>query len=213
MSRMQTQTATNLRRWMRFPAQVKEVELYWNEDVLPAQVVDESFQGLGVRLAPEVPAPPPGETVLVAYAGATMKAQVRHVSAQEDGSTRVGLQWIPERSSPEPEDPQQQPLAVDLKQLWQYFLESVPTRVYELANLSALQQWEALRRWCQQTKTDAQTLELNDLILALEHLDDLLSESSQATDEAEFKALVQAAVEQVVQRFGQATRQQPAGSS
>ncbi len=95
MSRKQrnrSATATaNRRRNMRFPPLTQEVvvtSLYR----ATAHVVDESASGIALLFA-EDQLPPLGTRVNINYNGAVMPAYVRNHLPDEEGWTRVGLEW------------------------------------------------------------------------------------------------------------------------
>ncbi len=196
-------TQVNQRRWLRFPPQVSQVELLWAEEVVEARVLDESFQGLGVKLAAGVPAPEVGQVISVHYNGGTMPAVVRNHETQEDGSTRLGLEWWKSTTPAETPRKERPPAAYGEAELWSHFVEQIPQHVYLLAYLFANQRWDELRVRCQQIKNDVQLLEQRELLLCLDHLDDTLAElqNGDATNPAQ-RAAVQAAMEQVVLSFG-----------
>ncbi len=210
MQQTPASTQVNQRRWIRFPAQVSQVELLWADEVVEAKVLDESFQGLGIKLAAELPLPELGQVITVHYNGGTMPAIVRNLEPQEDGSTRIGLQWWKSNTPAEtPEETQNhstadQPPAYGEAELWRHFVAQVPQHVYLLAYLFAHQRWDELRVRCQQIKNDVRLLEQRNLLLCLDHLDDTLVDlqTEDASDPAQ-RASVQAAMEQVVQSFGQ----------
>ncbi|GEM_PF-3750539 len=209
MEQSPASTRANQRRWIRFPAQVSQVELLWGDEVVEARVLDESFQGLGVRLAPGVPTPEKQQVITVHYNGGTMPAVVRNLESQQDGSTRLGLQWW--KSNTPAETPEHGsdadsrcPRAYGEEELWRHFVSQVPQHVYLLAYLFAHQRWDELRVRCQQIKNDVRLLEQRELLLCLDHLDDTLTElPAQGGGDPAQRAAVQAAMEQVVQSFGQ----------
>ncbi len=209
MQQTPASSQVNQRRWIRFPAQVSQVELLWADEVVEATVLDESFQGLGIKLPAGLPTPEKDQVITVHYNGGTMPAIVRNLEPQEDGSVRLGLQWW--KSNTPSETPTSggaadsaQPAAYGEAELWRHFVGQVPQHVYLLAYLFAHQRWDELRVRCQQIKNDVRLLEQRKLLLCLDHLDDTLVglQAEDASDPAQ-RAAVQAAMEQVVQNFGQ----------
>jgi hypothetical protein len=91
-NKKQSKTATaNRRRNLRFVPDAAEVvvtSLYR----ATAHVVDESFSGLSLLFA-DNDAPPTGTRVNINYNGAVMPAYVRNHAPEEEGWTRVGLEW------------------------------------------------------------------------------------------------------------------------
>ena len=82
------------RKAPRFLAEVREIVMR-NGPLLsqPAEVVDESFTGIGI-LVDEVSQLRPGRELDVDYKGAPMRATVRHISPERrDGRYQVGLEW------------------------------------------------------------------------------------------------------------------------
>lgn len=62
------------------------------EFTVPVEVLDESYSGIALSLDRRQLLAP-GDQVTVYYAGAPMRAEVRHVTPQTDGRDRVGLSW------------------------------------------------------------------------------------------------------------------------
>lgn len=77
------------RRSVRFPAQVETVAIIAR---LKARVVDESQSGLALAVVGPL-ALSVGQVVEIDYDGSLMKAIVRRIAEQVDGSHVVGMQW------------------------------------------------------------------------------------------------------------------------
>ncbi len=84
----------HLRRWMRFPSEIGTVTLGRDEERrLMADVLDESFAGMGLAMA-EAGHLETNDRVQVSYRGQPMDARVRHVSPMSNGHYRVGMEWV-----------------------------------------------------------------------------------------------------------------------
>ena len=84
----------HLRQWMRFPSEIGTVTLRRDEEGrLMADVLDESFAGMGLTMA-EAGHLETNDHVKVSYRGQPMDARVRPVSPMSNGYYRVGMEWV-----------------------------------------------------------------------------------------------------------------------
>lgn len=89
---MSSTQGENRRRWTRDRIESTQVILDVNHYSVPAEVVDESFGGVGldVDAATEFTV---GQDVLLMYLGAPVSGRVCYVADQSTGKRRVGVQW------------------------------------------------------------------------------------------------------------------------
>ncbi len=79
---------------MRFPSEIGTVTLRRDEEGrLMADVLDESFTGMGLAMA-EAGHFEANDRVQVSYRGQPMDARVRHISPMSNGYYRVGMEWV-----------------------------------------------------------------------------------------------------------------------
>lgn len=89
------QTVTEDRRqWRRFLGEAVDVRLAQDMgEPLPAEMLDESFGGIGLLLDDAQPLAV-GQELDVLYNGTPIRAVVRYVGLSENGRHRVGLEWL-----------------------------------------------------------------------------------------------------------------------
>jgi len=81
------------RDWIRFAPEHKKTFLLVGEDPIAAEVVDESFDGVGLVIAGVAPVAAHDDIELVYY-GLPLRGTVRSVVTQDGGQrTRLGVQW------------------------------------------------------------------------------------------------------------------------
>jgi hypothetical protein len=87
-------TLNERRQWGRFVSSIGEILIDTDGDAqLHADVLDESFGGIGLRVG-QADGLEVGAAISLTYDGVPMKGVVRNVTHAGDAKVRVGIEWI-----------------------------------------------------------------------------------------------------------------------
>ncbi|QDU63781.1 PilZ domain protein [Planctomycetes bacterium Pan216] len=95
------------RNWIRFPKDISRVTLKpLGEDasgLREAEVIDESFGGLGIRVL-DAEGLEIGQRIDVVYGQGSITATIIYIDDEENASYRIGIRWIEPPEEDEDED-------------------------------------------------------------------------------------------------------------
>lgn len=174
-----TATTVDRRLWGRFVADLGDIRIHLDDGLrLNAEVLDESFGGIGLLLEEGSPLEV-GSEVSLFYDGTPMRGVVRNVRDSGDGKIRIGVEWITtamDRSTRAAES-------------------CIEERLFLLFHMWEARRWRVLADTARQLMRDAQDLGRDELAGRAEVLHEAVQQEGSERDvHRALRALVDAVV-------------------